>query len=168
MRKMLMHSEMHKTLLPECCCTSRQLILCLFCWSLRSIWMCVLFIELTDVVCQTKQNGPWTIEIDEFILSGSVYVVIFLQNDQANLNNNPKWSNQVKNKQTEQETRSMAFEQVSKLAAYVLHVNRDSFFIYHLLLSCFLAVTNGISWNSKDCFHRWYLDFYWCDRIEDN
>lgn len=69
------------TLLPGWCCTSRQLIPRLVCWSLGSIWTCVIFIALTsryesglsDKIWK-KKEGPRTVEVERFVLSGSVYV----------------------------------------------------------------------------------------------
>lgn len=77
LHSLLLSSETQDTLLPAWCCTSRQLIPCLVCWSSGSIWMCVIFIELTsryECGLSDKTKGPWTVDVNQFMLLGSVYV----------------------------------------------------------------------------------------------
>lgn len=60
----------------------------------------VIFIELTsryECGSSDKTKGPWAVKVNQFMLLGvSLCAHATLKNDQGNLNNNPKWSNQVR------------------------------------------------------------------------
>ncbi len=60
-----------------------------------------------NVVCQTKQKALEHLKSTSSYRRGQFMCMLYLKNDQANLNNNPKWSNQVRK---------------SKHAEHIIHV----------------------------------------------
>lgn len=106
------------TLLPGWCCTSRQLIPRLVCWSLGSIWTCVIFIALTsryesglsDKIWKKKKRPSNSRSRAVRVVGVSSCARSTWKMTVQNLNNNPAWSNQVKESKHAEPHRSRLLE----------------------------------------------------------